>query len=58
VPAKREPEPWNTEVEGDTASAMAKTQQTENLVRAVINFRVCELAINLQLLAVTISKSE
>jgi hypothetical protein len=35
---------------------LAKTQQTEKTVRSVVNYRVCELAIVLWLLVVTIHK--
>jgi hypothetical protein len=51
-----------TEVEGFTAleavtrQRLVKLQQTEDLVRAVVDCRVCELVTALQLLVVTICK--
>jgi hypothetical protein len=47
----------NMEAEEVVTRQQAKIQQTEDLVRAVMNCKVCELAIASELLVVTICKS-
>jgi hypothetical protein len=54
--SQRVPEPWNTEAEESvtleavTRRPPVKTQQTERAMCAVVNCKVCESAIVLQLL--------